>query len=105
MGDGALDELMKAEKEANSIVEKAREQARVIIETAENEARKDKDARLKDFQDRRKRALSASEMEAQKEAEKIRNDGIEVARGLDGRMRSGIPRAMDQVLKMLLGGQ
>lgn len=105
MGDSTLDQLIKAEKEANSLVERAREQAKVIIERAEHEARKEKEARFNDFNDRRKRALSASNLEAQKEAEKIRNDGIEVARGLEGRIRSGIPSAVDKVMKVLLERQ
>ena len=103
MGDNTLDHLIVAEKEAMALIHKAKEQARVLVENAEQEANREKDRRLHEFQNFRKQSLSSSSLGAQIEAEKIRNDGIEVARGLEGRLKSKIPQAVDSVMTMLLG--
>jgi len=104
MGDNTLNRLVDAEKEAKALIEKAREQARVLLERAEVEAAKERERRLKDFHAHRTQSLSSSGLEAQIEAEKIRNDGIEVARGLEGRLKSKIPGAVESVMDLLLEG-
>ncbi|MGA1820208.1 MAG: hypothetical protein ACMUHU_04275 [Thermoplasmatota archaeon] len=104
MGDNTLNRLVEAEKEAKALIEKAREQARVLLESAEIEAAKDRERRLREFNSHRTQTLSSTGLEAQIEAEKIRNDGIEVARGLEGRLKSKIPGAVDGVMTMLLEG-
>jgi len=102
MGDNTLNRLVEAEKEAKALIEKARDQARVLLERAEREAAVEKEQRLQEFHAYRTQSLSSSELEAQIEAEKIRNDGIEVARGLEGRLKSKIPEAVENVMAMLL---
>ncbi|MBN1391035.1 MAG: hypothetical protein JXA22_10390 [Candidatus Thermoplasmatota archaeon] len=105
MGDRTLNMLVDAEKEAKTLVEKAKEQANNIIEEAEKGARKEREDRLSQFNLRKSRVLGSSNTKAQEQAEKIKSDGIEVARGLDDRLRSKIPLAVDHVMQLLLEEQ
>jgi len=105
MGDATFNRLIDAEKEAKSLVEKARIQARTLIERAEEEAQRERERRIAEFHNQRTQSLSSSGLEAQMEAEKIRYDGIEVARGLEDRLKSRIPKAVENVMSILLEGQ
>jgi vacuolar-type H+-ATPase subunit H len=105
MGDGALNRLLETEKEAQLLVDKARDQAKRIVEQAEKEAVAFKKAGLNEFHTKKARTIENSQIESRKEAEKIRSDGIELAKGLAGRSKTRIPMAVDKVLEMLLEDQ
>ncbi|MGA1873040.1 MAG: hypothetical protein ACMUHY_05150 [Thermoplasmatota archaeon] len=105
MGENTLDRLVEAEMEAESLIDEARKKAKVLIDSAEEEAARERERRMNEFHTHRTQVLSSSAVEAQIEAEKIRNDGIEVARGLEGRLKSRIPEAVDSIMSILLEGQ
>jgi V/A-type H+-transporting ATPase subunit G/H len=102
MGDGALDRLLDAEKEAKSLVDKAKDQARLMLEKAEKDAQRSRNIGMKEFLVKRDEILESSKVQAQNEAEKIRRDGIDLAKGLSGRSKPRIPVAVEKVLQMLL---
>jgi vacuolar-type H+-ATPase subunit H len=102
MGDGALDRLLDAEKEAKSLVEKAKDQARRMLEKAEEDAEKSREKGMNEFLSIRAQIMESSKLQAQKEAEKIRRDGIELAKGLAGKSKPRIPMAVEKIMQMLL---
>ena len=102
MGDGALNRLLDAEKEAKSLVEKAKDQAKRMVGKAEKDAQRSREKEMNDFPTKRNKTVESSKAEAQIEAEKIRRDGIELAKGLAGKSKPRIPMAVEKVMEMLL---
>lgn len=102
MGEGALDRLLDAEKEAKSLVEKAKEQAKRMMDKAEEDANRSREKGMNDFLKQRTEIMESSKVESQNEAEKIRRDGIDIAKGLAGKSKPRIPIAVEKVMEMLL---
>ncbi|MGA1847859.1 MAG: hypothetical protein ACMUHB_00835 [Thermoplasmatota archaeon] len=104
MGDDALNRLLEAEKQAQSLMDEARKKAKVVVDSAEEESKAARKKGIDSFHTRRTQALEESARAAQKEAEKIKRDGIELANGLAGRSKTRIPMAVEEVMELLLNG-
>lgn len=104
MANDALSRLLEAEKEAQSMFDQARSDARKIIAKAEEKSLQDHRSRIERFQSRRKSELEDSTKSAIKEAERIKRDGIEIAKGLAGRSKERIPLAVEEILEQLKNG-
>jgi vacuolar-type H+-ATPase subunit H len=104
MGNDALNRLLEAEKKAHTMMEEARKRAQIIVDSAQEESKAARRKGIENFHTRGTLALEESAREAQREAEKIKRDGIELANGLTGRSKTRIPTAVEEVMELLLNG-
>jgi len=104
MRDDTLGKLLEAEKEARSIMERARQEAKGILDLAEEGSKAEMKKVIENFHTERSLTLKESAMKAEKEAKKIKRDGVELANGLAGRSRTRIPEAVEEVMGLLFDG-
>lgn len=102
MADSTLDKLLEAEKRSQKRIDDAREQAAVIVKQAGETAVKERDDTVKAFAEKRTAYLEKIRTESSREAEKIKRDGLEIARGLEGKLKHRIPLAVDTIMKEYL---
>ena len=91
-------------EEAEDIIQRAKVESRSLLESAREDARKMRHSALENFEKRRTEELERHTSEAIEEADKIKRDGIDLARGLGGRVKTRIRKAVDEAMETLFDG-
>ncbi|MGA1821995.1 MAG: hypothetical protein ACMUIG_05665 [Thermoplasmatota archaeon] len=102
MADNTLEKLLEAEKISQMRIEEARRKAEEIVKRADLDAVKGREENFKAFAERRKAYLEKVRSESGQEAERIKRDGLEIARGLEDKLKNRIPQAVDTIMKEYL---
>jgi vacuolar-type H+-ATPase subunit H len=102
MEGSSLDRLLEAEGTARRRIEKARDEAKRIVIDANEIARKERAASIDRFMRTREEKLKEAHRKASEEAERIRRDGVELAKGLTGRVKERVLTAADSVVSIYL---
>ncbi|MFW3145361.1 MAG: hypothetical protein ACMUIE_00940 [Thermoplasmatota archaeon] len=102
MVDSTFERLIAAEKEAKATIENAKKQAEMVIRKVGEDIRSERKMAMDDFSRKRERILGEEERRAREEAERIKRDGIEIAKGLSDRTSTKLPVAVNELMAHLL---
>ena len=102
MADITLEKLLEAEKRSQKRIEDARRKVEEIVKKADDAVLRDREEAVKAFSEKRKAYLEKVRSESSQEAERIKRDGLEIARGLEDKLKNRIPQAVDTIMKEYL---
>jgi len=100
MEDSSLDRLLEAEKAAQKRIEEASKEAGRILDEARSRAESEHRSSIEGFRADRERRLNEANMSSDRESERIRRDGKDIADGLSGRVRGRVQRAVQEVINL-----